>query len=381
MTNPIGIARKQQIFVTEETTRGTLVAPAAADLIVAAGFAAIGQQPSYTDSPEIVDTRDLLAQFQDRNPAGTWSFPIIVRPSGTAGDAPNGDVLYKSLMGTKTVTASTSVAYTPAATKPSFSIWVKKDHTVLFASGATVGKAEITAATTGGLTIAMSGQFMQLGWAGTDALAATAAALDTTITVDDAKKYTVGAMISVGTDDNSGAGYEVTAVNTTTNVLTVSPAIVTGASLGDTVEGFLPTGTQTSTPLENRLSSAKIASSTVPIKGMSLTITDDPKYLEDEISSVDYPTEYAEVQRDISGSLDLYFRQDDLDYFSDGLAGNEQAVELDCGDTTGAKIQIAMPTTRLSVPDIQEADPTVSLNIPIKALGSSGGDSISITFL
>ncbi len=380
MANRIARAREQVVFAVAETTRGTLVAPAASDLVVVAGYAKLGQQPSYTDSPEIVDSRDIIADFQDRTPAGTWSFPIIIRPSGSLGVEPNGSVLYESLLGTRTVNAGASVVYSPAIEKPSFSLWVKKSHSVMHASGCTVGKATLRTGAKGGLTLELSGGFMQMGWAGEDTLAADAAQGATDITVGDARKYTVGAMVQLEGDDNGGSGYQVTAVNTTTNVVTLASGLAVGGSAGDAVSGWLPTGSQTSNPLENRKSSAEIAGSSLPIKSMEVTITDDVQYLEDEISTDDYPTEYVESTRQVGGSLEVYFRQDDLVYFQAGRSGTEQAVALVCGDTAGSRVRVEMPRARLAVPDIQEADPTVALQMPLKALGTDGEDSISFTF-
>jgi len=380
MSNTIAIAREQEVFVVAEVTKGTPVAASASDLIVAAGFGSVTQQPTFTDSPEIVNSRDILERFQDQIPAGDWSFPIIARPSGTAGTAPNGDVLYESLMGTKTTTSGTSVAYSPALTKPSFTIWLKKGHTVFFATGCTVGKADLKIEPKGAVTWSMSGNFMQLGFAGTDALDGTASAADTDITVDDAKKFTVNSMIQLANDDNSGAGYKVTAVNTSTNVIDISPALAVGDSDGAAVTGFLPTGSQTSSPLENRNSVVKIASSTLPVKSASLSITDQPFYIDDEISDDDYPVDYVETQRDIPVDLELYFRENDLKYFHDGLEGNEQAIEILCGSTTGTIMSVTGSKCVLSVPAVTETDPTISLSMPAKILGTNGEDSLTITF-
>ena len=225
MANTIAIARNQKIFAVKETVRGTLVPPATGNLIIAAGMGSINQQPSFTNSPEINASRDIINRFQDRTPPGSWSFPVLLRPSGTAGTAPQEDVLMECLLGTKTVTSETSVVYTPALEKPSFSIWMKKDHTVFFGSGATVGSAKFSLATKGGATVELSGKFMKMGWAGTDTTVGTIASAATAITVADARKFTVGArfeFVEAGVaKNNSGAGYAVTAVDTDTNTLTI----------------------------------------------------------------------------------------------------------------------------------------------------------------
>jgi hypothetical protein len=99
MSTDIGLARKQKVFAVKETVEGTLEFPSDADLIRPAGTAVMNQSPDYSDSEEVQDSLDVLDQFANAMPAGEFSLPTYVRPSGTVGSVPQGGVLFESMQG------------------------------------------------------------------------------------------------------------------------------------------------------------------------------------------------------------------------------------------------------------------------------------------
>jgi len=382
-TNKIAIVEGQEVFVAAESVAGTLKFPAATDLVVAAGDGSLNQNPTFTDSDEISDSRSVLATFQDRIPAGTFSIPTYARPSGAAGSVPSADALLEAAFGTKAVVASTSVTYSLAKLLSAVSIWIKKDHTVFFARGATVSELSQQVSAKGAMSLDFSGAFMEMGWCGTDQLdgAITGATTATdTITVNDAKKYTVGGRIQIGSDDNSGAGYEITAVNTTTEILTVSPDVNTDQDDAATVAPFLPTGSAVGSPMENRKVSVTVAGVAAKLRNFSLTKSEGIGYIEDEVSTDDYPSDYAEGKRKVSGKLGLYFRTDDLKYFYDALQGTLQAIVVTADNGAGNIITETLGHCRLTVPTVTSAAPTVALDIDFTAQASSGEDEMTLAF-
>jgi hypothetical protein len=113
MSTEIGLSRKQKVFVKKETTIGTRVFPVDGDLILPAGNAVMNQNPEFTDSEELRDTLDIVDQFPNARPAGTWSIPMYFRPDATLGNQPQGGPLFESLqgdIGASTFTIETSVA-------------------------------------------------------------------------------------------------------------------------------------------------------------------------------------------------------------------------------------------------------------------------------
>ncbi len=101
----------QKVFVCPETTPGVAVFPSGSNApslssVMAADYVNFTKNTSFTDSPEIRNSLNLKDQVKDKDTAGEWSFPILVRPSGFTGTGatkavspPMGDTLYKSLIG------------------------------------------------------------------------------------------------------------------------------------------------------------------------------------------------------------------------------------------------------------------------------------------
>ena len=377
MANTVGLAMEQICFVVEEVTKGTAVFPtAAAELVIGAGEIEINQQPTYSDSEEIADSLDVLDRFRDQVGAGTFNIPMYIRPSGTAGTAPMGKFLFESLAGIETIVGATSVTYEQATTKPSFTLWVKKSHTVFFGTGACVDKMALSATNKGGAKAVFSGGFMQMGWAGTDAVDGVVSS-STTVVVTDGKKFTAGAYVKIGSDDNTGAGYKINSVST--NTLTMADSI----SCADTavIAGWIPDSySGVGTPLENKDTGITFAGSAVTLKSLDLDYSSHVIYQVDEITTDGYPVDYVEDQRNITASLDMLFRQDDVEMFYDGLNNTSQAVVLTIGDSAGSIVTINLPQSEIEVPVITSSKPTISLSANLTALGSSGEDSCTIVF-
>ena len=311
----IALTRGQRVMAIKETTRGTLAfpAPAGSSEIIAAGPWNINQQPAFTDSPEIVNSRDVLGRFADMMPPGDWSGQMLIRPKGVAGEAPCGDVLYESLQGGRSVNAGVSIVYGQALTKPSFTLWVQKEHTVFFLTGCTVSSAKPSITNKGPVTLDLSGQGMRMGWAGYDSLSADEAAGQTILSVDHPKRFCAGARIwnETKADDNGGLGYEILEVDVPGGTITVATPIPAGGwAEGDIIRGFLPVGVEIGSALESRHTTVKIGGVAATLKSLDLTVNDPAKYMEDEITATQFVEDYVEDVRDISGTLNVNFRRD-----------------------------------------------------------------------
>lgn len=382
-TNILGKAREQTVFAVKETTKGTLAFPAAAaPYIITAGYGDMNQNPSFTDSEEVRNSRDVLAQFQDMTPAGAFSIPMYARPSGVAGDAPMGDVVFESLLGLKTVNAGTSVVYSPAMTKSSFSLWMIRSHTMFFAAGAVAESMKLSVGNKGGVKFDIGGSFLQMGWAGRDAVKTGAASAAADVPVYDASKYTVGARIqNVTKNDHATNGYTVTAVNTATNTLTVSPVLTMAWSVDDVIQPYLPAGTAVGVPLEARKTAITLGGTSSILAGLDINYDDKVKMLDDEINPAGYPSDYVENVRKTTGSVKAHFRQNDLQQFLDGLNGNEKAIVTTFGTVAGSKLQVSMTRCKLQMPKLSVSAPLIEKSVDYTALGTNGEDSISLTWL
>jgi len=391
LANNIGVAYQLSLFAVLEATKGTLVFPQSSGIeaCVPAGFPEMSQNPSFVNSDEVVYSRDVLAKFQNVTPAGTFTLPIYIRPSGTAGTAPMGDNLLLSLFGKKTVVGGTSVTYAQQVVKPSLSLWFQRGHTIFNAAGAVVDAMKMSFTTKGGALATLSGQFLKMGYAGTSQLTAIAATAATAITVDDGTKYTVGSVIQ-NTSANTGAGdhgvgsagYTVTAV--TGNVLTISPGIVAAAgwSVGDTICGYLPVGTPAGSALSFRQSLFTVEGTSRNLKGLDFNYSDSVKILDDEITSSGYPVDYLESARQIDGSLHCYLRRNDIGLITQGMNMNKGALVAQIGSTAGSIATINVPKAVYEVPQLKTAAPAVEFDLKYTAISNSGQgeDSCTLAF-
>ena len=378
MTNTVARSIEQTIFAVKEVTKGTAVFPTvAAEAIVTAGSAKINQQPTFTDSDEMADTLDLLERFQDQVGAGSFSLPFYNRPSGAAGTAPMGNAVLESLMGVETTVGATSVAYTQAKVKPSFTLWLKKSHTVFFGTGACAESASIKMSNKGASMFDISGGFLKMGWAGTDEVVGVVTA-STSVVVTDAKKFTAGGYVQFDADTNTNAGYKIDSVNYDTGTLTMVDSITCADEA--VIKGFLPTLVAVGAPLENKYLTIAFDGSTKVLKSLDLTINSPVAWQTDEITSSGYVEEYVEDRRSITMSISALFRESDLGYFYDATQNTKVNVVAVLSNGAGKICTLNLPYTELEVPEIQDSTPTVSLSMSGTALGSSGEDSCSIVF-
>ena len=391
MSTDIGVARKQSVFAVKETTVGTLVFPSDDDLIIPAGNAVMNQSPDFVDSEEIRDSLDVLDQFQAAMPPGTFTVPMYLRPHATEGSDPQGDVLFESLQGEKTTgdeaTMATDVAtaddilYKQATTAPSFSLWIKTDHFVQGMSGCTTGQAVVSVTNEGAVKGTFTGQGMQMVWAGTDALQASAATGATHLTVEDADRFKAGARIYNETQDdtNGGVGYEIDSVTSATNLLVLTEGIDASWATDDVIKGYLPDGTEIGSPIEGRHTAITINEVSATIKASDLTINSPKQYVTDEVGTT-YPEAYMEDVRAITSTLSLYFRKEDAKYFAEGYEGNEVPIRITFGAAGSRQVILHMEKCKLQVPEMDFAAPAVNINMEMTALGTSGEDSLEIIF-
>jgi len=455
-TSDIGLSRKQKMFVTLESVLGTLTFPnATTDFVRPAGNAIMNQRPVFADSEELADTLDILDQFQNATPAGDFTIKMYVRPSGTAatGSPPQGDVLFRSLQGSKAAataatlsaatlsTTATSVVlvganiddfphvgvilvgsekigylaksttgatatlsnltrayngtsaashatssavsldcifYKQMTTSESFSVWIETDHFVQAMAGCSVNTATVEITNEGGLLFTFVGQGMTMKWAGTGTVAAHAATAATTVTVSDARLFCP--QMKVYNVTKASTPTVIIGSNATTNVLRLTDAVGASWVTGDVIKGYLPTGTVIGDPIEAKDSVAYLNNVQTKIKRCTLNIGTPKQYLTDEIGTT-FPEDYLENVRDINTTLSLYFRKQQAKYFKDGYDGNEIPITVVFGDTGGAKMGLYMKRCKAQVPEINFTPPAVNLDIPAKALGTVGEDSLEIVMM
>jgi len=270
--------------------------------------------------------------------------------------------------------------YKQGTTSPSMTIWIETDFFVQGMSGCTSNNAVLSVSNEGAVMMSFSGEGMQMVWAGSDTLTSDGST-STTLDVTDASRFAVGARIYNYTDNqtNGGAGYEIIRVDESANELGLGTATGSGWGIGDEIRGYLPSASVRGEPIESRRTGVLINRVSAQFKSSDINIGSPKQYISDEIGQT-YPSAYVEDVRDINATLEMYMRAADAKYFAEGYAGNEVELSLSFGNTAGYYMVVFFPKVSLQVPDITFTSPTVSLSMPMKALGVAGEDSCDITF-
>ena len=137
-----------------------------------------------------------------------------------------------------------SRAFVQALCRPNVSAWIAIDKTLQAVQGCHVTDASISVTKEGAVELTGTLTGCRVFNAGPSSVAAEAQTSATSITVEDAKMFFVGQKIQNTTksDDNSGKGYAVTAVDERTNTLTVAPGISGAWAVDDVVTWWMPYG-------------------------------------------------------------------------------------------------------------------------------------------
>lgn len=378
--NDLALAQETVGFVAKEAAYGILEGFAAGDAIGLLGTPEVTQNESFTDSEEKVNSRSQPNRFRDKTPAGSWNADLYSRPSGAAGSVPVEDVLLECALGAKTVNAGTSVVYTPAIALPSFSFGSRIGHVAMFASGCVVEELGLTITNKGALKWSGRGSCAKVVRAGETTTVADSTTTVIKLATGGAELIDVGSRVRIGSDDNSGDGFAVTAVDEAADAITVSPAMSGAPSTGETVRGFLPTASLGGAPLQGRLGQARIGSAVLTATQASLTISNEVKMIDDVLSDQDYPEGFIPGQRGVSGSLDLYFLREYLAHFRQAKKQTQLEINLHAGNLAGSILTINLPQAEMNTPTLS-GDLEVKQTTEFKGMPSPAfEDELSITF-
>ena len=380
------LANEEEIYVKKETIEGTLVYPGADDYLLAVGVSTFGQDVEFIDDAQIRGGRSKLSPIKGRTHPGAWSFTTYVKPSGSLGVAPEADVLFECLMGKKEVNPGVSVVYSldSSVNLPSFSLWVKKGHTIFAMAGCTANTGEVSVAGNEIAQVGWSGEFMKWYRAGRALLTQPVATGETHAHVDKAERYSDERIrIKIGDDDNAGAGYTITSVNYSTNVINFTPGLVgAGEAAGAVVQGWWPaTGTETGAPVHGKLGICTIQGVPTKVLSARVSITNNIKYYEDEKNGEWYATTYEAIGfRDINGTLSLFYYRGAAGYFYRAEYQKQNALVIPAGSVAGKILEVSCPQIEYRTPALS-GDEEILIELPFIAVATAAGDDeCSITF-
>lgn len=377
------LGRNQKFYAKAESTAGTFAKPAGTDAmkVLKSSFPFTYERIPRMDARS---TRSTLEQIT-RRMAVKWALEKYVIPSGSAGTAPDDGELLKAAFGTETVNASTSVVYSLSDTQTLRTVSLVREFNAVLSEA-------IAGACVNSVKLSMSGgdvpklSYEGFGWTmahtGVAVLNGAVAGGASTFTTTAAtnRNITVGSVVSLGSDTNSGAGYQVTAVNTSTYVCTFTPVAVTGASDGASVAPYVPTETTSGNPAAGIDGAITVGGASLPLTAFEVTLSNAVKEINDEANQ-QTTTDYIPGIREITGKVTVRARQDQIIRIGRSRAFATEAISAACGTTAGKILTVSIPYAEIIVPSVEVPESEEgTFELAFKALGSSGADDMTWTF-
>ena len=269
-----------------------------------------------------------------------------------------------------------SIFYEQDTSSPAVSIWIEDDHFTRGLSGASCNNCAVTVNNEGAVMFTFSGEGMEMVWAGTSAVATASNACALTVYVDDGELFKAGSYIQNSTkaDNNSTAGYEISSISGNELTLGTVGGIGETWATDDVIKGYIGDETAIGTAIESRLSDVYLDDVATKTRSMDLTISVPKEYLSDEIGAT-YPEDYLETTREITGSVGLYLRKEDVQYFTQGFDGTTKELVVNFGDTAGFMMDLVMKKAQIQVPEISQDGAAQTMSMSYKALGSDSGEN------
>lgn len=363
----------QRVFAILETRTGTLEKPVPGGFILPAERGSIAQTPTFTDSPELAATLDVVNQSRDAMPPGDWSVSMIARITPSAG-APQGDALFWAALGIVDTSVVNKRQYRLSTCRPTVSLWLQNDQTVQFMSGCVVESLEWNVDRNGLTTFTFSGRGRRAGVVGFGELAEAPDTTTIKLETGQSLAFSVGGFIR-NVSKNENQEYQITAIDTATDTLVLDTAPADWLA-GEEIGPWLPEADPIGLGVENNSVSLLIDGVEGRIRPSTFTASLPTQFLE-EVGDK-FPGEAVDNKRSISMDMSVYFRKAEAVRFGQTLEGVTLDVTLKTENSNGS-ITVNMPKVRLSSPTVSEDDAALTLDSTGTALGIQGEDSFTIT--
>lgn len=374
------LGRNLKSYVMPEVTAGTFVKPTTAGSLRVLKFD-IDHKVMRKDRLEAyMSSCDVLERITGRE-ENSWSLEAYLTPSGSVvtPTPPDFDDLIEAAMGTQTNNAGSDVTWTTSSDQAMQTLSLARHIEAQFMeslAGAWVDEMTISVSGVDEPKIRFAGGAMRYAACGYSTLNGAMSSTDQMIvqTADSSSFYTNG-VVKIGSDDNSGAGYQITA-DASRPTFTIESSI--SAANGAAVVPFVPTYTTTGSPIAGIAGSVTLGSTTMVVTAAEITLKNNIKPLGDIVLSQRVP-DVIRGFREITGKLSLRVRKD---FLVDILARREFAtttLDVVCGDTAANRFlidcnQIELDYSAFQIPESEEA----AIEVPFKALGSSGNDAFTL---
>ena len=428
------------LWMKKQRDETTEAKPGDGDYIEPSGPVSLSQVPITVESrARRGRSYDAPAQLSAGVGKLQGSFPTYLKPSGVVGTPPEVGPLLESLMGKEEITANTRVRYTlrsPDDAKVFYTLWRLLGTTLRRAIGAyvaactfrigatrdqegfaqadwTIGGYSLLKAPTDSNTAAVNvpaawasgqsyAQYAQVEDSGTyyyantahssltgnveDGAPSQANAANWTeglrVPVNQVSEFAVGQYLTLGTEDNSDDGFEVTALDADNSVIILSGTLTANVPDGTLVQPWTPASARVGEELGGRLGTTdwgaeftglKIISLEIPV---NLQVADIPGQQGDG----EYVRGLEYGQRQITWSLTVLHRPDYEAIQSHILSRTKNDLVATVGNTPGERVRFTLKNAQiLGAEEVDGTPMQMRFNGTAEA-SSAGNDVLQIDF-
>lgn len=351
LTNEKALPRKTQVFVKKETTPDTFEMPAGTDVIRVYEMPTPAQAAMFTDLDELANSRSRQGRTFDGFDPASFTLAMNLRLPGVAATKPQGSDLLECGFGSCTVGGS-DVTYAPAIDLPSFSALVVQDHTAYYVRGGRVNTIKPSFKKGGPVPFNFECMAIASPQAGTSETTTGSAGSTVNLVVGGAEYFQVGAYVVLGADDNGGAGFEITGVDTDADTLTLGSA--PGTPPGDEVmvAPFVPTASYSGDIVEGRTGRVSLDAVDLTITSAEISISNNIEADKEELTGEDYPSDMDEGQRVVTATLGARFRRRMAPFFTKAMKRTPGAFEIYGGAGTGGHFKFNLGQAEIDTPAV-----------------------------
>lgn len=396
----ISTPKDEILFAKAETNFGTPAYPVGTDFIPLISAATFEQKRVFVDDPQKQMTVSQLAKLGTGYDAGGLNFSMMIKPSGALGTPCRGSQIFKGVFGKQTTTPATSDAFSLNGIYDdlvSFTMVHRKGHMVTYNFGCLIDKGVFPVKadnSEGALGQAQfSGAFSRQAKAGYSYVnypagyiaGATQIIIDDAQFDPDAKIQFRDATTGVVIDDNAGAGFTISSVNTMTKTLTLETGLINAVADNSIVDGFVPTASDAGTVAYGRLGKAQECAvggslADLTIIDAQIEITNNFKIKVDEKTGILYPNSATRNTRVVNYTCNQVFYKGGAQYYFESAAQTQKHISLPVGDTAGYRYRFDLPYVQFETPSLADGD-EISIGRTGTAIASAAyNDEITMIF-
>lgn len=368
MGSKIASTEGELIFAAIQPGPGQITMPTSSNTIYCTAAPTVTQKPRIAENKEKRNTLDTQSGKVCAMHIGDYKFQTHLVVSGTKGELPNIHPLFLAAYGRYTVNAGTNVTYEHYQVNKDYvrlTVLVKKEFETQLLGDVVVNTLAVKSTACALQLVDWDGYFLIKYRAGTGHLNAAIDGTSTPVTAivlktkKEAETYDPGAVINIGTDTNSGAGFKITAVDVDTKTLTIEDGVTTIQDADAEVVGWTPVEVASGYQIDGGfgdfvLDEGGEGASPVQIVSADYTLKNNIQKIEDERgSSTGYVGKYGTGKREVTFNTDSYLTIDELSAEYHLKNQSQITVELNMGAEDGKKAQVVLPNLRLT--DVTES--------------------------